>query len=445
MIVKRFIFVGLLIILIAGAKSTSSTAGPPPETLVPTAVLDLLRQSGGLMTPTVRSGYVDWAKKRVLEQLSPARLAASQDVLREIDSDSTLSDAIYASVYPPDKSILQNYLDLRSSLGSSFDKKYRALTIAAAVAHRTNGLSKRNLSVDVIPDPQDLEVDTPSPEPDLPTKEGLLAGLPRAIADFMKSANCTALAIYEQPALQQQLSDFLQAHDIKEKTISSLEKPRVLGKALKSAMVDLGQRPAKRQEPPDVATWLQYLVTVYESSPNLPNGPDRGPTHWPLFPMAKAPWPLLMPLSRPMPLEEARYIYQKLEGEHGADRYHTYGPYRKADAQLRAELQPSTWHWDAWPDRIVHGGVCIVMSQIAIDTHRALCQPALPAAQPHHSNLISFGCEDEKWSAHVDQAFAGGPPETHSMWMFNDVNDGPIRQVKVGDAGRNITWASLPR
>jgi hypothetical protein len=142
-----------------------------------------------------------------------------------------------------------------------------------------------------------------------------------------------------------------------------------------------------------------------------------------------------MPLTRPMPLDEARYIYEQFQGQHGPDRYHTYGPYRGAEAQLRAELQPSPWHWSAWPDTIVHGGTCIVMSQISINTHRALCEPAVPAAQPHHSNLISFNYVDGKWFAHVDQAFAGGPPETHSMWLFNDVADGPIRQVKVGDAG----------
>jgi hypothetical protein len=136
-----------------------------------------------------------------------------------------------------------------------------------------------------------------------------------------------------------------------------------------------------------------------------------------------------------MPLDEARYIYEKFEGKHGPDRYHTYGPYRKWEAQLRAELQPSPWHWGAWPDRIVHGGVCVVMSGIAIDTHRSLCQPAVPAGQPHHSNLISYHYADGKWSAHIDQAFAGGPPVTHALWMFKDVTEGPARLVRKSHTG----------
>lgn len=420
-----------------------AAAAPPKQeqsevrpTTRPVAVLQALRQSGGDLVPAVRAAYVTWAKGQVLGALSSANAVVPPDVLREADSDNEFADAMFASVSPPDPSVLQKYVELRSKLGPEFTKRYRPLVIAAAVAHRNMGVVAADvLDGDAPPDAEDLEADEPPVDVAAPPKPGRPDPVASAIAEFMKSTDRKAIDIYEQKDVQQQLFQYLKTHDVPSESISRLEKPRRLGEALKSAMVLLGQRPATRQAPPELATWLKHLAKVYESTPQIPKDDGKDPDRWPLFPMARAPWPLLMPLSRPLPLDEAKYIYEKFLGQHGSDRYHTYGPYRKYDAQVRAELQPSPWHWGAWPDRIVHGGVCVVMSGIAIDTHRALCEPAVPAGQPHHSNLISYHVEDGKWSAHVDQAFAGGPPVTHALWLFKDVRDGPARLVKKSHAG----------
>ncbi|HEX3602339.1 MAG TPA: hypothetical protein VHU84_19450 [Lacipirellulaceae bacterium] len=428
----QVINISLLSLGICG-YAAAKPATPPRE--IPTATLELLRDAGGELTPTVRASYVDWAKGIVLGQLSAAKFVVPDDALHEIEASPTMTDAVFASVSPPDKTILENFVELRTKLGPAFVQKYRSLVVAAAVGHRKNGVSSRDLSEDVVPDAEDLEVGSELPEPDVPTKEEAPDELAGAVAEFMKSTHSSALEIFDQPMKQQQLREFLKSRNVSPKAAARVDEPKALGRALKSAMVVLGQRPAKRQPRPDVATWLKYLASVYESSPTIPPVNDKDPKRWPLFPIDRAPWPLLMPLSRPMPLDEARYIYEKFEGEHGKDRYHTYGPYRKWEGELRASLVPSPWHWGAWPDRIMHGGVCTTMSGIAIDTHRALCQPALPAGQPHHSNLMSYHNSDGQWSAHIDQAFAGGPAVTHALWMFNDVKDGPARLIKKGEAG----------
>ncbi|HZZ28447.1 MAG TPA: hypothetical protein VFE46_10640 [Pirellulales bacterium] len=412
----------------AASKGTAASAGP-------TATLDLLRKSGGMLTPEVRSSYLAWCKQEVLSQLQSVKRTVPPEVLHEVETDPTLTDAIFGSVYPPDRTILENYIDMRAKLGASFTQKYRALVTAAAVVHRKGGVTNRNLADEEMPDAEDTEVGAspPEPEPDI----NLDAPDPemQAAADFMKSTGSTALQIYEQPDKQQQLFDYLKSKGIDDKRVAKLEQFKALGRVLKGAMIILGQRPGKREPYADIITWLKYLATVYESKPNIPPVADRDPKHWPLFPMDKAPWPMLMPLARPMVMSDAHYIYEKFEGQHGHDRYHTYGPYRKEDAELRYELQPSTLPWKAWADRIIHGGVCTTMSGISIDTHRALCEPAVPAGQPHHSNLVSYHFADDKWSAHIDQAFAGGPPVTHVLWLFKDVADGPARLTKKSHAG----------
>jgi hypothetical protein len=417
------------------AKKESTPVQPAPKLQAPAAALQMLKDSDGALTAAVRTSYLDWAKNLVLAQLSLAKQSVPAEVLGEIEADPTIADATFAAIYPPDPSIFQNYIELRTKLGPAFVQRYRSLVVASSVAQRSLGVAIRSESDDEQPDPEDMEVPTTQPDPDPTPIVEAPDGFTTAIAEFIKSTHSSALEIYDQKSKQQQLVDYLKSKNCDAKLVARLEKPKALGQALKLAMVRLGERPAKRQALPDLVNWLKYLASVYESKPQIPKTGDKDPTRWPLFPMDKAPWPLLMPLSRTMPLDEARFIYEKFEGKHGNDRYHTYGPYHGDDARMRGELKPSIWHWNAWPDRIVHGGVCVVMSGIAIDTHRALCEPAVPAGQPHHSNLVSYHYADGAWAAHIDQAFAGGPPVTHALWMFRDEAEGVKRLVDKSHAG----------
>jgi hypothetical protein len=196
---------------------------------------------------------------------------------------------------------------------------------------------------------------------------------------------------------------------------------------------------------PSEVAWLQYLAATFESTPSMPpvakpkkgNKADKGINvmKWPLFPMAEAPWPLLMPLAHSIPLDEAQYIRDKFNGLHGESRLHTYGPYKGPAGVIPLELQPSPWHWKAWPDLIVHGGVCTTMCVIAIDTQNCLCIPSVHAAQPHHANLISFRISDGKWYASIEQAFAGGPNVTHAAWPFKEGAGVAPRLSKEAAAG----------
>jgi len=139
-----------------------------------------------------------------------------------------------------------------------------------------------------------------------------------------------------------------------------------------------------------------------------------------MFPLDTAPWPLLMPLVHSVPLSEADYIWQAFQGNLGSDRYHSYGPYNEDDKIMLASLQPSKWFWDAWPDRIVHGGVCVPLSLGTVDFYSGLGKPATWAGQPGHCNLISFQHVDGAWTAEIEQSFAGGPDQTSAGWYFDE-------------------------
>jgi hypothetical protein len=405
------------------------TSAKPGKTALPASdnsgeqgfavVVASLERSGGHLTPEIRSAYLAWQEQSVLAKLNDSQEGIPADCLAEVRADPVLRDAMFGAIDPPDPSILQNYARLRAALGAGFVSRYRSLVVAAAVAMRTNGARVRT----------DKEYAQQMPDSPSATESPLQIetdGLVEAIADFMTQNNIAALDLYQAPDKQQRLVAFLQAKNIDANLIASVSDPKRLHDLLKQAMVKMGQRPARRELPPDEVTWLRYLVSIYETRLDFDAPATKGkPTQWLRFPMDKAPWPILMPLYHPYPLGEARYIWEKYQGEHGPDRYHTYGPYKKGEPERILELTPSSWNWNAWPDVLVHGGICTIMSTMATETHVSLGEPAVMAGQPGHSNLMTYREADGFWYTAIEQAFAGGPEVTYGGWMFNEIKTAP--------------------
>lgn len=376
-----------------------------------------LQSAGGKLTPDVRNAYLDWAEKTILQQLRQSKQVVSETCLAEVHHDGTLRDALYGSVYPPDPSILQNYALLRAQLGEKFLAKYRSLAVAIAVAKRVKGVEKDSASKEIGRDYQpgfwvDESLQAPGSEPEKAFVRGLAA--------YMKQSQVSAADLYQNVTLQEQSKAFLAAQSIPADWIALVKKSVWFGERLKNAMVLLGQRPAAREPKPTTVAWLRHLAAINEAKPTSTPPFDGKPMPWPLFPLDTAPWPLLMPLAHPIPLSEANYIWEAFQGQHGPDRYHTYGPYRGDDDVMPDSLRPSQWFWDAWPDRIVHGGMCVPISKGTVDLYSALGKPAVWAGQPGHANLISFQYAWGAWTAEIEQAFAGGPDVTSAQWYFDE-------------------------
>jgi hypothetical protein len=421
----------LILLFPAFRASAQSPPNQSPSQVSFTPVQTALEKSAGSLTPEVRAAYLDWSELTVLQSLSNAHQPIPADCIAEVQADPTLRDAMFAAIDPPDPSILQNYASLRAVLGAPFTAKYRSLIIAEAVATRTNGARVR-------PDP-DLngESAAPSPSPGSapqPTPDPLVTG----IASYMKQTGVTSLQLFQSQPDQQKLTAFLQSQKIDPGLITKINKPDTFHNLLKKALVALDQRPPHRTPPPDAAAWLRYLTSIYEATPgSMPTTKSGDPIRWPRFPIDRAPWPLLMPLHHAYPLDEAAYIWEKYQGLHGPTRYHTYGPYESGSFEWVRELQPSPWHWTAWPDVIVHGGECTTMAPMSVESHVTLGVPAVMAGQPGHCNLMSFNNSGGFWYTSIEQAFAGGPDVTEGSWLFNEIGTAPGLGVQ-----NNRPWAS---
>jgi len=357
-----------------------------------------IHQSKGKLTPALREGYCRWAENTVLQQLEHDGCSVSPECLAEVRGNADLHDAIFSAIYPPDPSILQRYAVLRERLGPRFTKRYCSLLTAVAVQQRSAGMA-RNLSAlyeDGTKQP-DKQASTSSQEDPLVL----------AIADFMKAGRVAALDLWRDDAQKKALREFLAKKKLDPSRIEGIADSKHLHWLLRQAMVVLGQRPAERDPMPSMVTWLWHLGSIYEAVPTIPHEKRKtGPTTWPLFPMDKAPWPLLMPLAAyRWPIREADYLWDKFQGKTGDGRFHTYGPYRKTAAQMPYMLRPMPWHWNSIPSQMVVGGVCTVMAGLEVATRVSLCQPAFFTGQHKHSCLmVSSVLKDGKWGVAVHQA-----------------------------------------
>lgn len=404
----------------AGTAIDSATAPKDINESLYATMEPLLQKDDGQLTPELRTTYLDWATNIVLAQLRQHHQTVPEDCLAEVQADSDLRTAMYCSVFPPDPSILQNYAYLRAELGTAFVEKYRSLVIAFAVVRRVQN-AETTEDLEVVP--AGLSKDSTLKPIKTEEERSFISG----IADFMKANQVSASDLYQDQALQEQLATFLGKRNADPSLIAEIKQSVPFGERLKNAMVLLGQRPAARESPPDTVTWLRYLASIYEATPSSTPVLKGEPMSWPLFPIAQAQWPLLMPLARPVPLGEARYIWERFQDANSPDRFHTYGPFRSAAKAMPYELEPSRWFWSAWPDQIYHGGECIPISEATVELYCSLGKPAGYAGQPGHANLISYEFVHGSWRAKIEQAFAGGPDVTYAKWYFNDKRGANLR------------------
>lgn len=134
---------------------------------------------------------------------------------------------------------------------------------------------------------------------------------------------------------------------------------------------------------------------------------------WPIFPLAKAPWPLLT-WFRDVPPERERewiwsYYWGKLPGEKRSGMI-GYGRYSwDYDRVPEVKHKASAWHPSSLPRILEDGGVCGRLSTMADTFRRTIGVPARGAGQPGHRAFVQYGWDAKKglWTFGVGQSIAG--------------------------------------
>lgn len=141
--------------------------------------------------------------------------------------------------------------------------------------------------------------------------------------------------------------------------------------------------------------------------------PEGGKHPWPVFPLAKAPWPLLT-WFRDVPPERERdwvwaYYWGKLPGQ-AKSGIIGYGRYSwDYDRKPEVKHKASDWHPASLPRIWEDGGVCGRLSTMGDTFRRTLGIPARGAGQPGHRAFVNYGWDARKglWTFGVGQSIAG--------------------------------------
>lgn len=212
--------------------------------------------------------------------------------------------------------------------------------------------------------------------------------------------------------------------------------------------------------PPRLAPSDVHFITWMIGKLETP-APAGAKQAWPIFPVSRAPWPLLVWFKASVPDRECEWIWERYWGRipGQAAGIVGYGRYSwDYDRKPEVKHKASAWHPNSLPRIWEDGGVCGRLSTMADTFRRALGMPARGTGQPGHRAFVHYG-RDEKaglWTFGVGQSIAGlevttaGPdlPALHPT-----PKDGAVNCVALAQAmnlglerfhrGRILGWFAL--
>jgi hypothetical protein len=123
---------------------------------------------------------------------------------------------------------------------------------------------------------------------------------------------------------------------------------------------------------------------------------EKGAERSGLFPLSKAPWPLLLLLTQDDPLDELTYWWNYYKGKGEVPGYATYSfDYTKPEIRYA----DGDWHPDATPRILIDGGVCGRLSTMAEFAQRSIGTPAQGMGQPGHRAFMTYSYRNGKFYA----------------------------------------------
>ncbi len=395
--------------------------------------------SGFMFNDKVRQAYFDLC----MEQVAP-QLHFSELTWEWLQTYPEVFNACFSLEYPPNPNIIHNFVKLAYLVGPHYARKYRQLLIAFAVANQNQrlltGLPPRKK--------KQLETDRYGNPIGEPGYEGQTYELPK-LDRYGNLA--TRNFVYDpatkgniERGVRQQSGWYLN-HDVKVPADAEFAKypesdklypdevERKQRLATMHRQFDLSGNP-KAQE---VANWLKrnrgtkiYEInqmdvtrfakktgitideqtfkhlpwdTIAHAAGRYPSRSDatiaetlcmriqryeeKGAEKSKLFPLADAPWPLLLLLTQLDPADEASYWWNMYREKGSVPEYATYSfDYEKPDFRYN----DGQWDPNATPRILVDGGVCGRLSTMAEFAQRSIGTPAQGMGQPGHRAFMTY-------------------------------------------------------
>ena len=423
-------------VMVAAAKAQVRDRGAVGEAVPPTnnpalRWLDAaLYDSGFVFNERVRTAYFDHCMSLIAPQLH-----FTEPTWQWLEAHPEVFNATFALEYPPNPNVVHNFVKLAKLVGPVYAEKYQQLLIAFAVKYRASRLLDSSLAADRYGMVASREF-TWDPkrkaelEEQVSRQQGWAVNHDVAVPNDAAFARDTNGRLFQDEAeRKKRLQALHQQFDLG----SDEDAKRVVNWLRQNAKTKLYEFRENAADP--ASNWIDRLkfynktgITLKEGRqpkdlpwdtiahlahryPPRTNGTivenlclrimryeEKGAERSNLFPLSRAPWPLLLLITQQDPVDESTYwwLYYKQKGE-----VPTYATYSFDYTKPEIRYNDGAWDPSATPRILTDGGVCGRLSTMAEFAARSIGTPAQGMGQPGHRAYMTYSFANGKFHANM--------------------------------------------
>ncbi len=411
---KVLIFVWLLLPFAVMAQFRD--LGARGEPIPPTGNGDLqwldaeLYQSGFIFNEDVRDAYFQHCVRLLAPELKFNE--ATWDWLME---HPAVLNATFALEYPPNPNVVHNFLKLAKLVGPVYAEKYEQLLIAFAVRYRSEKLLTSTMTADRygVMKVRNYTWDPARKgelEKQVQQQHGWSVNHDVAVpADSAFERDGEGNLLMDEAQRKARLAALHSKFDLgsdedAKKTVNWLKQNakvqiyQIMSLNRTQFYSRTGIQLSGNREPKSLP-W-DKIGHCAERYPPRTNGSivenlclriqryeEKGAERSKLFPLSRAPWPLLLMLTQEDPIDESTFFWNMYKAKGNVPGYATYSfDYTKPEIRYH----DGDWHPDATPRILTDGGVCGRLSIMAEFAQRSIGTPAQGMGQPGHRAFVAY-------------------------------------------------------
>lgn len=357
-----------------------------------------LFKNGFMFSPGVKDAYINYC----LGLVAP-KLQFSASTWEWLTAHPGVLSAAFSVEYPPNPNILYNYVKLALAVGPEKAEKYEQLLLANAIAYRNRRIETNRMS----------DYDHPGLSAGVSREEGWFLNKYKEPEQLSASSEVDggdddAIRIKRQKALAAQYHMGNPKHHEMAKWFKANPRTKVYTIMLMTQEQIYSATGIQFDKKPNDGEWMKIAYNAGRIPPRQPGGIHENmllhierfeeglKMKRSLFPLNKAPWPLLLGLTEQDPLDESAYFWNLYKKEGSVPGYSTYTfSYTKPEIKFK----DSNWHPSSNIRKIEDGGVCGRLSELAEFGQRSIGTPAWGMGQPGHRAFMTYEYRNGTYSA----------------------------------------------
>lgn len=433
---------------VAQVRDRGAAGEPVPQTGKPDLRwLDAaLYDSGFIFNESVREAYYDHCMRLIAPELH-----FTERTWEWLNEHPAVFNATFALEYPPNPNVVHNFVKLAKLVGPVYAEKYQQLLIAFAVKYRASRLLDSSLSADRygIVNSREFTWDPKRKaelEAQVSRQQGWSVNHDVAVPNDAAFARDTNGRIYQDEAeRKKRLTNLHKQFDLgsdedAKRTVNWLKQNsktkiyEIMGLSriafYNKTGISLKEGREPKQLPWDTIAHVAHRYpprtegTIVENlCLRIMRYEEKGAERSNLFPLSRAPWPLLLLLTQQDPVDESTYWWLWYKQKGSVPNYSTYSfDYTKPEIRYN----DGAWDPNSTPRILTDGGVCGRLSTMAEFAERSIGTPSQGMGQPGHRAYMTYTYTNGKFQANMHHSVDNVEVSTvgwHLPPLFGPVTD----------------------